>query len=107
MKTPSPLTISVTAGDIKRGYRHNCFSCPVALAAKRLSIKGRVRAYKTQLVVTDKRYDHKAMDELPWRAIRRVYSLSPKVRTFISRFDRGVTVSPISFTLVPLKSIPL
>jgi len=78
------MKITVTAEDIKRGKRHSCERCPVALAISRvLRIRGRVWVDG---------------DSCEAPSGQRA-SLPKKVRDFVAAFDDLESVRPFSFVM--------
>ena len=76
------MIITVTADDIKRGNRQDCFECPVARAVRRAMSKSAWVGYFTM------GWDGSKARKLP-----------KKVASFVSRFDSGKPVKPFSFEI--------
>ena len=76
------MKIKVTAEDIKRGKRQDCWRDPVARAARRATSKSAWVGYFTM-----------GLDG------RKARKLPKKVASFVSRFDAGKPVKPFSFEI--------
>ena len=76
------MIITVTAEEIKRGNRQDCFKCPVARATSRATSKSAWVGYFTM-----------GLDG------RKARKLPKKVASFVSRFDSGKPVKPFSFEI--------
>jgi ribosomal protein S14 len=79
-KTRNRVLVKVTAEDIRTGLRDSAYSCPIAIALCRRGFRD--AAVGTRLV----HFGHKAASELP-----------PKAKKFVSEFDGGQEVKPMSF----------
>ena len=73
------MRIEVTADDIAKGMKSNCYQCPIALAIRRVTGDVFVGRW---IVVNGKRFD-------------KIKSVSE----FIANFDDGRPVEPFSFHL--------
>lgn len=87
-KSIGPITVEVTALDIKRGTRNTLSQCPIARAIRRLkfkdvSIGGTARFTKGS----------------GKNALRLVFDIPKAASTFIGRFDLGKPVKPFTFTV--------
>lgn len=83
---------NITARDIKLGKRNECDRCPGARAIKRATkLFPSVRKYQIELYPTEA--------SKPNLAAARVARMPPALHTFISRFDAGKSVKPMSFIL--------
>jgi hypothetical protein len=81
------LEITVTWEDINRGTPAHTEWCPVALALRREFPAARVAVGTTFARITT-------------RFRKRSYRFSPEGRDFISTFDAGCPVTPVTFTAV-------
>lgn len=79
------ITISVTAEDIAKGHRCNCWHCPIAEAASRLD---GVAVAAVSSVLT-----------LDYLDRRDNWPLTDAAMDFIEDFDAGCVVKPTEFTL--------
>jgi hypothetical protein len=79
-------TIRVTQKHIANGKTHDCFNCPVALALDSAGL-GIVKVDKDGFFI-DPPLNH-----------TRYISLPQIAKNFISRFDSGLPVKPITFKL--------
>lgn len=87
------MRIDVTQADIDSGERHECRSCPVALAVNRVLPGGLHSEVSHYVAIVDEKCN--------WH---RSFSI-PEVRRFVGQFDRGwpSDVSPFSFDLPGLE----
>jgi hypothetical protein len=87
---PGPITVEVTATDIKLGVIGNFSGCAIARALKRLRLKN--VEVEAQAVTFDKGTGKNRR--------RFYYDLPKRVTKFIERFDEGSTrLKPFTFTL--------
>ena len=79
------MTIEVTHIDIQEGVTEDCVDCPIACAMKRAGLTG--------IWVSSKM--------IQWRSANRIRSTNTPshVASFIRRFDKNRSVSPITFEL--------
>jgi len=83
------MVVTVTKNDIKAGFLHHSFHCPIAKALKRATKRavsigvGYATVYRSE----SDRYKNT------------VYILPDEVVKFIRNFDRGLPVEPFTFTL--------
>lgn len=84
MNYPQTLTVEVTAADIKGGFREQCRSCPIALAASRVGNRPSVGRLWVHF------------GDSP-NFIR--YNLPDVARAFVDAFDAAVPVKPFTFTM--------
>ncbi len=76
------MKVTVTAEDIKKGCQAHRNRCPIALALKRLGMKGvKVGTFQVELDGSD------------------VYPLPVEAQRFIRKFDYGAKVNPFTFTM--------
>jgi hypothetical protein len=86
---PGPITVEVTATDIKRGETGDAYNCAVARALRRMKFKN-VSVGPGEAAFTTGSGKTR---------LRLVYDLPRRAKLFIDRFDRGVPVKPFTFTL--------
>lgn len=95
MKPPDKLTIRVTQNHIDKGRPEDCGRCPVALAV--LDALPDVRRVYVDGDIISVRYARK--DHVYWCPI--------EVANFVSDFDSGDPVSPMTATVKQLDREPL
>lgn len=82
------ITVNVTEEDIKEGIKEDCWRCPIARAINRALPDGWVCDVSNYKVTLIKNLCPVEVHPLPWVA-----------RGFISMFDSGNVVEPITFEL--------
>lgn len=83
------MTVSVTETDITDGVRANCVFCPIARAIQRQLAAGceAITGYRHLTVLGPAEPDYTRL------------TLPDRVTTWITRFDAGEPVEPLTFTL--------
>ncbi len=87
------MKIKVKQKDIDAGVPNNALYCPLAIAIKR----ARLWNWKFGRVIVG-RDDVTVLDSSSLKVIE-TYTLPPEARHFRFKFDKGLPVKPIEFTL--------
>ncbi len=82
---PTEIKVKVTTHDLKTGIVNNPFLCPIALSLKRMGFV-HVEVRSCVAIFTNGSMDYRR-------------TLPPIATKFVSAFDRGLKVSPMSFSV--------
>ncbi len=77
------MTINITKKDIYVGKQRSSFSCPIALAAQRISGDQDCTVGETSMCINNV-----------------LYQLPKQARSFIRRFDNEKSVKPFTFEVI-------